>query len=224
MFTPEQDRAYRKKNAEKIRAQRRISRARQKENDPEAFLKYHREATAKYRRTHIDKVKAGNKISKQRAFARDPEAERVKRRARNRIWKKNNKDKVNAAARRRRLRNPENHRIAKAKHYAKDIERSRMLGRLSSHLRRSNYKASVEDQQRCSDYVTSEQAKRFHICYYCKTKFSGTFHVDHIIAIAIGGAHTCSNLCISCPSCNCRKWTKRIGEWQPLTNQPLLSL
>lgn len=46
------------------------------------------------------------------------------------------------------------------------------------------------------------------ICYWCNAKCPENFHVDHYYPLAKGGAHTVSNLVISCPKCNCRKNAK----------------
>lgn len=45
-------------------------------------------------------------------------------------------------------------------------------------------------------------------CYYCARRFRGVADVDHIVSITVGGKHCSSNLCLSCPSCNRKKFTK----------------
>ena len=42
-------------------------------------------------------------------------------------------------------------------------------------------------------------------CFYCCKLLDGKWHVDHRIALSCGGENAMSNLCIACPTCNCRK-------------------
>jgi 5-methylcytosine-specific restriction endonuclease McrA len=42
-------------------------------------------------------------------------------------------------------------------------------------------------------------------CAQCRIDFSGGYHVDHIIALAVGGSNWPENLQLLCPPCN---WTK----------------
>lgn len=56
--------------------------------------------------------------------------------------------------------------------------------------------------------VATKQKEQNFKCVYCNTDTSVKFHVDHIFPIALGGKHEPSNIQITCPSCNLRKWTK----------------
>jgi len=49
---------------------------------------------------------------------------------------------------------------------------------------------------------TLEQPK---VCFYCDVDCAGSFHVDHFMPLAKGGAHVLTNLRIACPPCNLRK-------------------
>lgn len=42
-------------------------------------------------------------------------------------------------------------------------------------------------------------------CFYCRRRLNKAFHRDHIIPLAMGGAHCRSNLAIACPTCNLTK-------------------
>lgn len=51
-------------------------------------------------------------------------------------------------------------------------------------------------------------------CTYCGTLTAPEArHADHIIALALGGAHTGDNLTPACSSCNCREHAKSIAVW-----------
>lgn len=51
-------------------------------------------------------------------------------------------------------------------------------------------------------------------CYYCGKIISGKHaHIDHIVALAKGGNHEISNLCVSCPACNLSKQDTSLREW-----------
>jgi 5-methylcytosine-specific restriction endonuclease McrA len=43
------------------------------------------------------------------------------------------------------------------------------------------------------------------ICFYCVTDCAESFHVDHFVPLAKGGAHVLTNLRIACAPCNLRK-------------------
>lgn len=45
-------------------------------------------------------------------------------------------------------------------------------------------------------------------CAACRKKVGKNYHVDHIVALAVGGKHEPTNLQILCSSCNVRKWIK----------------
>lgn len=44
-------------------------------------------------------------------------------------------------------------------------------------------------------------------CAFCRKSIKAAYHVDHIIALAKGGAHEPLNLQLLCGPCNVRKWT-----------------
>lgn len=45
-------------------------------------------------------------------------------------------------------------------------------------------------------------------CYYCVEALNGVYALDHMIPIAKGGLHDFFNVCLACPRCNGRKFTK----------------
>lgn len=56
--------------------------------------------------------------------------------------------------------------------------------------------------------VAKKQIEQGFKCVYCGTDTSVKFHVDHIFPLALGGKHEPSNIQITCPSCNLKKWIK----------------
>lgn len=69
----------------------------------------------------------------------------------------------------------------------------------------------------------SEFSKRKARCYWCGGAFSGKkCHMDHIIPISRGEKHSITNLCISCPSCNCGKKDKNLNDWNAKLAEPVL--
>lgn len=57
---------------------------------------------------------------------------------------------------------------------------------------------------------TREQPKT---CFYCGAACPDSFHVDHFVPLAKGGAHVLTNLRIACPTCNLRKNAKMPNIW-----------
>lgn len=49
-------------------------------------------------------------------------------------------------------------------------------------------------------------------CWWCGIPME-RWHVDHKIALAIGGSNGAGNLCLACPRCNLNKKTKTPQEW-----------
>jgi 5-methylcytosine-specific restriction endonuclease McrA len=45
-------------------------------------------------------------------------------------------------------------------------------------------------------------------CYYCHEKVGDSYHVDHVIPLALGGGNGPENLVIACPRCNLTKYAK----------------
>lgn len=50
-------------------------------------------------------------------------------------------------------------------------------------------------------------------CWWCGASLNGKYHVDHRVPYSRGGSNELSNLCVTCPSCNCRKADKLPQEW-----------
>ena len=50
-------------------------------------------------------------------------------------------------------------------------------------------------------------------CRYCATK-DGPFHLDHVVPVYLGGAHTLNNLVVACGPCNMAKGATAPEEWE----------
>ncbi len=103
-------------------------------------------------------------------------------------------------------------------------ERAKLNARHYAHRRRERIQKAPADQAvLCKAIVARESGKKSHKCYYCQRRFAGEFHVDHILALSIGGTHEPSNIAISCPRCNLSKADKPLSHFI-VNNQTLLSL
>ncbi len=53
------------------------------------------------------------------------------------------------------------------------------------------------------------------ICYYCRTKLTPQFHIDHKNPIVKGGSHhDIDNLALACVQCNQEKHNKDVEEYR----------
>lgn len=113
-------------------------------------------------------------------------------------WRKNNLDLARSLEKASRLKFPETARGWRAA----NAESVRVLKR--------NYKASkraAPGRHTAADIarIRREQQDR---CGYCRVRLNGCGHVDHIIALAVGGSNWPANLQILCESCNLSKGAK----------------
>lgn len=111
--------------------------------------------------------------------------------------------------------------LARAKKwYTRNLDRARTLGAASSSRRRAAKKnAYVEN---INELSTKEELYIFQngLCYFCGIalpEFPNSFiHLEHIIPLAKGGAHSKKNLVVACRTCNQSKNDKIIfEEWWP---------
>lgn len=60
-------------------------------------------------------------------------------------------------------------------------------------------------------------------CYWCGINVNpDKCDTDHIVALALGGAHEIGNLCVSCSTCNNQKHAKPVSEWNKVIQSPVL--
>ena len=62
-----------------------------------------------------------------------------------------------------------------------------------------------------NDRVSSRDIEQVHIasnnrCRWYNSLIIGTWHIDHQVPLTKNGKNEVSNLCVSCPNCNRRKW------------------
>ena len=103
---------------------------------------------------------------------------------RTREWRQKNKEKVREITKRYSLKNPEKVRLLAKKGRAK----------------RQNAKIGPI----CKSDIDGMKLRQKNRCAVCKVRMD-KFHIDHIMPLCLGGAHTVSNLQLLCPSCNLSK-------------------
>lgn len=65
---------------------------------------------------------------------------------------------------------------------------------------------SIQDEKLIAKYYKSIRGLSEFTCYYCKTVFPiSSLHRDHVIPLKHSGAHSLSNIALSCKGCNLRK-------------------
>lgn len=86
-----------------------------------------------------------------------------------------------------------------------NIERERARGRASAAIRKARLLASVGTYTYHD--VISLYAMQQGRCaaFWCAIELNGSYHVDHIVALAKGGSNDASNLQLLCPTCNLSK-------------------
>jgi 5-methylcytosine-specific restriction endonuclease McrA len=63
------------------------------------------------------------------------------------------------------------------------------------------------------------------VCFYCKKRLTGDYHIDHKTPIVAGGKHELENFALSCTQCNQEKYNKGLDEyraWRRLNGLPIL--
>lgn len=103
-------------------------------------------------------------------------------------------------------RNPEKRKAAKDKWRAKNKERTNFL------TRRYIYR-----KKHAKGFHTFEEFKAIldgRMCLYCDTKVADT--IDHVLPLSRGGTNEVTNLLPVCRSCNSKKYTKTLWEWNPM--------
>lgn len=74
--------------------------------------------------------------------------------------------------------------------------------------------ASIKDLRAIREFIRNLRTKKNAHCYYCGLITPiRDIHVDHIIALALGGSHSVDNLCSACSSCNLSKGAKALKDW-----------
>lgn len=129
------------------------------------------------------------------------EANREAQRAHNKRWREARPEAFKDGVRRWRQDNHEAHLKAKQRYREANPEAIRV----HSHNRRARVKASggklsPDIAQRL---FTAQKGK----CACCKTKME-SYHIDHIMPLALGGLNVDNNVQLLCPPCNLSKGAK----------------
>lgn len=139
-------------------------------------------------------------------YARDREKILAARAA----WYATNADDARARSAAYRAANPEKVKATKA---------ANPEGRRAHDAARRARKRGAE-----GSYTKADVRRLFDLqrgrCPACRVKLNTNFHVDHITALASGGANSPSNLQVLCPPCNLRKHARDPVEF--MQNQGFL--
>lgn len=163
--------------------------------------------------TRCDAVRDGSHSSYCRACFAAYMRERYQRTreqevARAAAWNRANPERVAANMRAHRARDPEGERQYLRTWRAENADKVRAHD-AKKHARRRGAKAG--------GHVTAEewraiQAKHGHRCVYCNKK-PGKLTMDHIVPLALGGAHEAANIAPACNSRNSRKGATSPAEF-----------
>jgi 5-methylcytosine-specific restriction endonuclease McrA len=123
------------------------------------------------------------------------------------IWKRENSERVResnrASARRAYQANPEKFRLIAHEQRLKNPEAAK--------ARDKNRRRAVEGPS--GAVLRQMYDDQQGLCAYCDTPLFGTYHVDHILPICLGGTNEWNNLAIVCPPCNLSKHKRRIEDF-----------
>ncbi len=155
--------------------------------------------------------------------------------ARNRMWRirhpgarreyyDKNADRLRAYTRKWGILNAIRKQAAAREYRKKNLDRCRLKGRQRNYENRARLRnATVGNPIVIIEWEKRWRGKACVRCFWCQKAFSpGKCHADHIIALARGGTHEISNLCISCARCNIRKNAKQVQIWNAQIESPVL--
>ncbi len=226
------NKAYRIKNAEKLRAKKLEWVKKNPEKRKAILLAFRRRHGEKLRASHAAWRKA-NRDRKRATNAAWRESNREKTLGSAAKWRKNNWDKVLAIATAWRKNNAVKLRGQGREWYRKNFDRllarrkqypERFKGYLVKYRNSPNGKtafANAKARRRaremgCLASVTTRELAEIKksakgLCFYCKRVEPLTF--DHIVPLSKGGSHTKENIVMACASCNFGKQAKSAKEF-----------
>lgn len=115
-----------------------------------------------------------------------------KSKANNAAWKRENKDKIRQRERQWRIENPE---LARRRDQNRRMSRNANGGKLSKNI------------------VERLMALQNGKCVCCGVKLNGSYELDHIMPIALGGSNSDDNVQLLRVSCNRKKGAKHPLDW-----------
>ncbi len=90
-------------------------------------------------------------------------------------------------------------------------EQRKSQRRLTSSRRRARERAA--EGQYTFEEIEQMYVDQGGMCAYCESKLNGDYEIDHMTPLSRGGRNDWTNLAISCPHCNARKYTKSAEEF-----------
>jgi 5-methylcytosine-specific restriction endonuclease McrA len=197
---------WREANKEKIREDNKLYQQENKEKIAENKRAYYRANREKF----IERAKAQYAADQQkvidRAAAWNKEHPEKHRESESK-WAKANPDKKNAATKRYREAHPE-----LCKKRLRDWRKSNpALVRHYTQQRRA--RTSDSEGTITIEQVESLYNKLGGKCGACRKKLNGTYHLDHVMPLSLGGKHVIDNADILCPKCNQRKHATHPDTW-----------
>lgn len=124
-------------------------------------------------------------------------------------WRIANKSKIKQWAADNQDRLAKNSRKA----YYRNVEASRLKGRIAQQRRRALVRTTQVEQITLE--IWDSILKFWHgLCAYCLQP-STNLTMEHIIPLSRGGCHVVSNLVPACRRCNLSKGNKLVSEWLP---------
>ena len=152
-----------------------------------------------------------------------------------RKWRQKNPDKVRESGLKWRLKNPDKVREKSRKDACKWRIKNPNKARESVHKSARKWRQENQDkinaksrnrrvlQSSAGDgtvtagSIASILAENGGMCVYCelrgRTPANKATTLDHIVPIALGGAHSVHNLCGACGSCNSSKHKRLLADW-----------
>lgn len=130
---------------------------------------------------------------------------------RTRRWREKNRDALRKRLRRWQLENPERCREISRRWVRLNPDKVRELSRVNSRNRRA-FKLKSGGTHTAAD-IHAQLKYQNGKCYHCGKKIKGKYHVDHLIALKLGGSNGPENLVVACPKCNLSKSAMSIDEW-----------
>ena len=165
---------------------------------------------ATWRKSNPDKVRANTSRSYQR--------HRTKRCAAKKHYRQTTPDyaeRHRESAKQWRLDHPEQYRAIRNKYLSKarKTEAYRLANRANSARRKMRRWRRPDGSPVYKERLAALLRRHNGKCYWCRKSYGETYHLDHVMPLAIGGEHDITNLVVSCPTCNLKKGVKTPMEW-----------
>lgn len=141
--------------------------------------------------------------------------------ARVKVWYRENKNHVLEYQKERRKRSEVKKRKLELLHISKqnNPEYWRYKKKRDKHSRRIREADLIpltkEVILKLEEYNISKFNTSSFVCEYCLSTIDGSYHLDHILPIKLGGNNSLNNLAISCSKCNLCKGSKLLIDYLP---------